>query len=425
MINIVQFAGTYHKNPNWTQVFEKAVDQLDSMGGGTIYVPSGIYFTRSIKLKSNMNLYLEAGAVLEFLDDYENYKVVTTQFQGNLEKMYMPLIFADHAENVAVTGYGTINGNGRRWWKEKEKLEYNRPYLMCFQYCNRVKIENVSLKNSPVWTIHPLYCNDVIIDGVSIQNPYDSPNTDGINPDSSSNVRIANCSIDVGDDCITIKSGTEITPEKEICENISITNCNMHHGHGAIVMGSEMSGGIRNVTVSNCTFQNTDRGIRIKTRRKRGGVIENLTFQNIVMNGVQCPFTFNMYYNDITREEDKALWDKNPYPVDASTPVIKNIMIGNVFVNDATVAAGFLYGLAEQPIQNVIFTNCSIRMSREGEPGMPAMLGDVEPVKAGGFFLRNAKDIVFNNVMICNTIGEPIDEDDLVELRLCECYTSD
>lgn len=419
MINIVQFAGPIYKRQDWTQVFESVVSILEAKGGGTIYVPSGTYCTRSIHLKSNMTLYLEAGAVLEFSDEYENYQAVTSEYEGNLAEMYKPLLFADHAENITVTGYGTLNGNGVRWWEEHKTLKYYRPCLICFQYCKRVKVQYIKLKNSPAWTIHPLYCDDVVIDGVSIQNPFDSPNTDGITPDGSSNIRITNCFIDVGGDCIAMKSGTEFTPDKRSCENISIANCNMLHGHGGIVMGSEMSGGIRNITVFNCTFHNTERGIRIITRRKRGGVMEDLTVQNVMMNHVLCPFTFHMHDHMGTKENDQSIWNKNTYQVSRYTPVIRKIRIGNVFVNHATAAAGFLYGLEEQPIEDIMFTNCSIYMNQEGEAGVPAMLETIEPVRAEGFFLRNVRNIIFNNVSINNTLGKPINKDASVELKTC------
>lgn len=234
---------------------------------------------KSIELKSNITLYLESGATLDFLDEIEKYELINLEFEGILGKMYMPCIYASNSENVSIIGSGIINGNGFRWWNEYKELEYPRPYLVCFSNCNNVKLQGVLLTNSPTWTVHPLCCNNVFIQGITIKNPKDSPNTDGIDPNSCKNVRISDCMIDVGDDCIAIKSGTEDTPRKIACENITITNCNMIHGHGGIVIGSEMSGSVRNISVSNCIFQDTDRGIRLKTRRKRGGSMENLVFK--------------------------------------------------------------------------------------------------------------------------------------------------
>jgi polygalacturonase len=419
-INILEYKDFSSGGKDWTDAFLQAIDCTSARGGGTIFIPSGTYLTRSIQLKSHISLYLDSGAILDFMDDYENYRLVASEYEGPAVTMYMPLIFAEHAEQVAILGSGILNGNGERAWREKAVLPYKRPYLVCFQYCSDVKIEGVTLKNSPLWSIHPLYCNHVNIRGVTIINPPDSPNTDGINPDGCSNVQISDCLIDVGDDCIAIKSGTELTPEKRPCENITITNCNMIHGHGAVVIGSEMSGGVRNVTVSNCVFRDTDRGIRIKTRRRRGGCIEGLSFQNIIMDKVLCPFSFNMYYNCGTNESDRYVWEKVPYPVDEGTPVIRNILISNITVTDASVAAGFMYGLAEQNVENITFSNCSISMDPGGKPGVPDMLKGQEPRKAAGFFIRNARNISFNNVRISNTVGEAIDKDDTAGLVISE-----
>lgn len=406
------------KNGDWTEAFKKAVEILNGQGGGTICVPPGSYCTRSIQLKSNMVLNLEAGALLDFTDDIENYEVISMEFEGIAGTMYKPLIYASGAENVSVIGQGRMNGNGRRWWEESKQFPHKRPYFVCFDHCRHVRLEGITLENSPVWTVNPIYCDDVVIRGIKIKNPADSPNTDGIDPDSSRNIRISDCIIDVGDDCIAIKSGTEDTPEKLPCENITITNCNMLHGHGGVVIGSEMSGGIRNVTISNCVFQETDRGIRLKTRRKRGNAMENMVFENIVMDKVMCPFVFNMYYFCGARGKEKHVWDKAAYPLDETTPAMRDIIISNILVTSATAAAGFMYGLAEQPVENIMMSNCSIRMAADGKPDKPAMMDQLEPMQGHGFFLRNAKNISFNNVRITGTDGEAIDMDDTVDLTI-------
>lgn len=406
------------KEGDWTNVFKKAVETLVSQGGGTLYVPAGCYYTHSIQLKSNITLYLEAGAVLDFTDDIENYEVISMEFEGIAGTMYKPLIYASEEENVSVVGQGRINGNGKRWWEESKNFPHKRPYLVCFDRCKHVRLEGVTLENSPVWTVHPIYCDDVVIHGVKIKNPADSPNTDGIDPDSSKNIRISDCIIDVGDDCIAIKSGTEDTPKKMPCENITITNCNMLHGHGGVVIGSEMSGGVRNITISNCVFQETDRGIRLKTRRKRGSIMENMVFENIVMDKVMCPFVFNMYYYCGAGGKEKHVWDKAAYPLDETTPAIRDIMISNILVTSATAAAGFMYGLAEQPIENIRFSNCSIRMVSDGKPATPAMMAQLEPMQGDGFFLRNVKGICFSNVHITGVKGEVINTDETVDITV-------
>ncbi len=415
-LNIQNFKEFLGEGNDWTESFKKAVCRLEENKGGTLYVPAGLYKTRSIELKSNITLYLESGSTLDFSDEIEKYELIDLEFEGIPTTMYMPCIYASNSENVSITGSGKIEGNGFRWWKELKELAYPRPYLVCFADCNNVKIQGVFLTNSPSWTVHPLCCDNVLIQGITIKNPKDSPNTDGIDPDSCSNVRISDCIIDVGDDCIAIKSGTEDTPRKIACENITITNCNMIHGHGGVVIGSEMSGTVRNISVSNCIFQDTDRGIRLKTRRKRGGAMENLVFENIIMDNVICPFIFNMYYFCGKDGKEKYVWDKEKYSLDETTPLIKDIMINNIIVSNASACAGFIYGLPEQKVENIRFSNCSIKMNQSGEYGIPAMMDNIEPMKKAGFFIRNAKNIRFNNVTFENIDGEEIDTDESSEI---------
>lgn len=415
-INIRELEVLVTEEKGWTDCFRCAVERLRKQGGGTIYVPAGEYETCSIQLFSHINLHLEQGAVIRFQDDRRQYETVEVEFEGIMGRMYMPCIYASDAEDVSVTGQGTIDGQGKRWWKDRKEMEYARPYLICFRRCRHVMIEGVSLVNSPAWTVHPLYCDDVRIHGISIKNPADSPNTDGIDPDCSRNVRISDCIIDVGDDCIAIKAGTEETAHKTPCENIVIANCNMVHGHGGIVMGSEMSGGIRNVAVSNCVFQDTDRGIRLKTRRRRGGSMERLSFQNIIMDRVMCPFVFNMYYYCGQNGKERYVWEKVPYPVDRTTPVIRDILINNITVYGASAAAGFFYGLPESPIERVTISNTTVCMDPEAEGGQPAMMGQMEPMKGEGFYLRYVKGLTMSQVRIENVLENAVNADDTVQV---------
>ncbi len=414
--SIKNYAQYSQSGADWTEAFAKAVADMEQQGGGTLFVPAGRYPTRSIELKSNMTLYLDNGSELFFLDDIEQYELLEGNFEGITRKMYKPCIYMYKAKNVAVKGEGVINGNGRAWWERiwAKTLEEARPCLVYFERCENVKLESVTLTNSPAWTVHPLFSNNVEIRGVTIKNPADSPNTDGIDPDSCTNVRITGCLIDVGDDCIAIKSGVEESLVKEPCENITITNCNMIHGHGGVVIGSEASGSVRNVTVSNCVFQDTDRGIRMKTRRLRGGAMEQMTFSNIIMDRVMCPFVFNMYYYCGKRGKEPWVSDPKPAPVDEGTPVIRNININNITVVSATQCAGVMAGLPERAIENIAFSNCTITLRDDVEPTEPAaMMANLELMKAGGFVIRNAKDIVFENVHMKGVAGETYIIDDV------------
>jgi len=399
----------------WTGAFAAAVDALTAQGGGTLTVPAGRYETAPILLKSNITLHLEAGAEIRFTDDETRFPLVDTEFEGIPGKAYMPCVYALDAHNVRVEGAGTIDGSGGKWWKKYESgtLAHPRPYLICFQSCTDVSMDGVTLQNSPCWTVHPLYCEHVSLLNLIIRNPADSPNTDGIDPDGSANVRIADCLIDVGDDCIAIKSGTEDTPVKHACENIIITGCHMLHGHGGVVIGSEMSGGVKNVLVTGCVFQGTDRGIRLKTRRGRGGSAENLSFSHILMEDVLCPFVFNMYYFCGKDGRLPRVADRNPHPVTAETPTLSDVTITDVTVRGATACAGFLCGLPESPVQRVRIRDCTVVM-RPGSPAVPAMLDGVPPMEAAGLYLRNGTEIDVGGLQIVGQKGAAMDTDESV-----------
>lgn len=412
MVSIINFKEFYQEESGWTKAFEAAIRYLRQENGGMLYVPVGKYETCSIQLYDNINLYLEAGAELLFIQDYEKYQVVDAEFEGKCSKMYMPFIYARDAVNVCISGNGTINGQGDYWWKRIAALECARPYLVYFVNCRRVKVLDVEFLNSPAWTIHPQYCEDVEIKGITIRNPADSPNTDGINPDSSRNVRVADCLIDVGDDCITLKAGTEETPCKIPCENITITNCNMIHGHGGVVVGSEMSGMVRNVAITNCVFQDTDRGVRVKTRRGRGGIMEDIVISNLIMERVLCPFTFNMFYQ--CGAKGVKYKEKVSHAVSVETPVIRNIQIQNVLVKEARAAAGFFYGLPEMPIEDIFISDCRIFMAEDAEVGMPAMLEDIQPMRGKGIYMRFAEGVTLRNIRIYGFQGEAVDRDGTV-----------
>lgn len=198
---------------SWTEAFRRAIDVLRTAGGGRLVVPAGIYPTGPILLYAHIELHLEAGAVLRFLDREDAYPLFSCLYEGKLTARPAPCISAYKADDVSITGFGVLDGQGAAWWEKvrAKTLHNGRPYLLHFEDCTRVTLRDVRLENSPAWTVHPLRCQDVRIEGITIRNPYDAPNTDGINPESCRNVRILNCCVDVGDDCITLKSGTEET----------------------------------------------------------------------------------------------------------------------------------------------------------------------------------------------------------------------
>lgn len=366
-----------------TEAIQQAIDAAASDGGGTVVVPAGEFLTGALFLKSNVELHLSAGAVLKFSDDPKDYPVVHSRWEGVHRKVYASCIYAQNVENISVTGFGTLDGNGKKWWhtfrNEPDNLAYPRPKLMSFHNCHRITVKDIKL----------------------IQ----SPNTDGIDPESCKNVRISNCHIDVGDDCIAIKAGTEDTYERIACENITITNCTMVHGHGGVVLGSEMSGSIRNITISNCIFQETDRGIRLKSRRGRGGIVEDIRVSNIVMDNVMCPFILNLYYFCGPRGKEPYVWEKKAYPIDERTPAFRRIHFSNITARNVHASAGFIYGLAEQFIQEITFDNIDVSMAQDAVPGVPAMMTGIEEMSRQGFYIGFAGKVSFNQMSIENHEG--------------------
>lgn len=408
-----------------TRAIQSAIDACAEWGGGTVYLPAGRYRTGSIFLRNNITLHLDAGAVILGSENPQDYSIIQSRWEGVHQDTYAPLIGGNHLQSIAVTGRGTIDGRGAVWWKAKEEktLAYPRPRLISFSDCNNVLIEGITAINSPSWTINPVHCQNVNIHAVTILNPADSPNTDGIDPDSCRLVRISDCYISVGDDCIAIKSGTEHeAPDRYApCRDITITNCTLERGHGGVVIGSEMSGGVKNVVISNCVFIGTDRGIRIKSRRGRGGTIEDIRVSNLIMDGVLCPFTMNLYYH-IGERGNLNVSDKNPRSVDEGTPRFRRIHFSHITACEVKHAAGFLYGLAEMPLQDISLTDISISISDEADSGYPEMADDIPSMSQAGFFIRNARHIRLEHVEVTGQCGPAIDIDNSTDVEIIPPY---
>lgn len=421
--NITEFGADPSGQLSSTQAINKAVETAHKEGGGVIVVPSGTFLTGAIVLMSNIELHLTPGAVLSFTNDTAEYPVIETRWEGVARKCYMPCIYAESAENIAITGRGTLEGNGKVWWDRQinGELEYPRPTFISPDRCKNLLIDGITILNSPSWTITPTECNIVNISNVQICNPADSPNTDGIDPESCRNVHISNCTIDVGDDCIAVKAGTEGTPQRIPCENITITNCTMLHGHGGVVLGSEMSGSIRNVTISNCVFDGTDRGIRIKTRRERGGAVEDMLVNNVMMRDVICPFVMNMYYFCGPRGKEPFVSDKNALPVNEGTPALRNIRLSNITARNVHAAAGFIYGLPESYIENIDVNNYTVEFAENAIPSKPAMMTGIEDMAYSGFYVGNTRGINFSNIRLFGHKGDAFIEQNVENITKENC----
>jgi polygalacturonase len=438
MINIKDFGAVGDGVADDTKAFTDAIGQAGKNNGSKIIVPAGTYLTGPIRLKSNINLHLEPGASIVFNDNFADWPAIKSRWEGVECYGYSPCIYGENLSNVSITGAGTIDGRGQAWWKEfkrrktsgqkqpvsardKEfaKLNENtdlsdcggggigsfffRPQLIQFNNCSNVLLEGVTVRNSPFWNTHILYCKKVIVKNTTFQNPSDGVNGDGLDIDSCDGVVVLDCTFDVNDDCLCIKSGIgkDGMRVNKPCQNVVVKNCKMLRGHGCIVMGSETAAGIRNIEISDCVFKGNDRGLRIKSRRGRAGTVENITLNNIKMNDVGCPIVMHLYYECGAKpEEIAALSDRNPRPITETTPCIRNIKITNITADNARAAAAFLLGLPERPIENILFENVKITMAKDGKPARPAMAFGIKEMQGQGIVTEFVKDIIQRNVSI-------------------------
>ena len=374
---------------------------LDSLEpeGGTLFFPAGRYLTGSLVLHSHTTVHLEAGAVLCASTDHDLYPVVgEDMIPGYVRGTRRAILFSYGCENLTVCGEGTIEGNGSAWWNSGESDEM-RPRTIQFIGCRNIRIRDIRIQNSPCWTVHPIRSENITVDGITICNPENSANTDGINPESCKNVRISNCCIDVGDDCITIKSGLErdLYQKAAPCENIVVTNCTFVHGHGGVVIGSEMSGGVRNITITNCICQETNIGIRIKTRRRRGGIVEDILVSNVIFDNVISGITANEYYCCGANRNDTELFTNEPRPVDAGTPAIRNVQISGVMMKNVRGCGIFFYGIPESPVENVRINAVDIRAVGDTHGYYAVSCVKLDGSNGDGIYLKNVSRIRIND----------------------------
>lgn len=330
-----------------TAAIQKTVDAASAAGGGIVLVPEGNFLTGPFTLASQINLQLAKGATILITDDIKNYP--------SADERYQDCISVVGAHDIEISGEGAIDGQGKAWWDafRADKAMTHRPYMIKFNKCSRVYVHGVTLTNSPMFHLVPQNCTDVTIQGITIQSPANAPNTDGIDP-SGWNYLITNCTIDDGDDNIAVKPGGNSRSPGD--KNFTITNCTFRHGHGMSI-GSGTDNGIEDLRVSNCTFDSTDAGIRIKTSRGRGGLLQNLTYENLTMTAVKNPIYIIDWYPE--RDAPKDPSTEKAQPVTDRTPINKNIVIRNVTAT-ACATAGIIRGLPEAPVSNVTLSNVTI-----------------------------------------------------------------
>lgn len=341
-----------------TSAIQAAIDDCAKAGGGTVKLSGGVFLSGPIVIKTNTTLDLDKGTTLLGSPDHADYPG-KTEFRAPGTQS---LVSATNAQNIAITGSGTIDGNGESWWAEA-RATHNagvvgavkfRPRLVVFDHCKHVRIEGVTIQNSPSWQVVPYYTDDTVIRNVRILAPQHSPNTDAIDPFSSSNMIIDHVYADVGDDNIAIKSGIINSPgPDDPSRNITITDCEFMHGHG-LSIGSEIAGGANNIHAERIHFKGTDQGIRIKANRDRGNQVYNISFKDITMEDVKTSILISEYYPKVLPEGEVA-----PAPITRLTPFFHDITIENISsVKSGT--AGVIVGLPEAPVKNVVLKNINI-----------------------------------------------------------------
>ena len=442
-----------------TKAINAAIDECNKKGGGVVIVPKGLWLTGPIVLKSNVNLHLEKNAVLQFTSDFAQYPLVAGNWEGLAQMRNQSPISANNATNIAITGFGIIDGNGDAWrmvrkdklnetqWKklissggvlsddkktwypssksfkgsqlknpgeirpEKSAAFYDsikdflRPNLLVLTSCKKILLEGVTFQNSPAWCLHPLMCEDLAVRNVYAKNPPYAQNGDGIDVESCKNVLIEGSTFDVGDDGICIKSGRDEAGRKRgmATENMIVRNCNVYHAHGGFVIGSEMSGGARNLYVSDCTFIGTDVGLRFKTTRGRGGIVEKIYVSNISMKDiVGQAILFDMYYaaqDPVPLAGEKRELPKVEFkPVDESTPQFRDFHISNIVCNGADKAI-FIRGIPEMHVKDVVMENMVIQANK-----------GVDMQEASGITIKNVKIISENT----NPVVDVVNSDNII-----------
>lgn len=490
-VNMGDFGGIGDGIALNTEAFEKAIAKLSDEGGGKLIVPAGVWLTGPIVLKSNINLHLQDRAVILFSPNKDLYPIVETSFEGLDTRRCQSPISGRNLENIAITGSGAIDGNGHYWrplkkqkvsagqWKKaiarggvfkrddywmpsaeylhgdtisdmnvprhfttdeewQTVRDFLRPVMVSLQNCKGVFLQGVIFQNSPAWNVHPLMCENIIIDQVQVRNPSYAQNGDGLDLESCKNAIIVNSSFDVGDDGICIKSGKDDDGRKRArpCENVIVDNCTVFKGHGGFVVGSEMSGGVRNVSVSNCQFLGTDVGLRFKSRRGRGGVVENIYISNISMFDIATePLLFNLYYGGKsaveTLEDGDKVEQKEVLPaVDETTPTFRNIYIDDVVCSCARRAMYF-YGLPEHHIDNINISNVTIYAQLGAELMESSNIKmtniSIYPEQSPAILLKNVSNVQIKGI---NTVADlesvlAVYGDKTTDVELTSAYGSD
>jgi len=401
--------------------------------GGRVLIPAGEYVTGPLFLKSHMTLEIASGAALRLITDRMRFPILPGKipadnpegeillglWEGERQEGFASALTAVDVEDTAIIGEGTVDGRGGEgdWWvRPKEKRVAWRGNLLYTQRCRGLTVQGLTFLNSPSWNLHPTYSEDLDFIDLQIRAPWDSPNTDGFDPESCRRVRLLGTEISVGDDCIAVKSSKIDLGRKykRPCEDLEIAWCAMLDGHGGVTIGSEMAGGVKNVRAHHCFMRGNDRALRIKTRRGRGkdGVIDGILFEKVRMEGVKAPLVVNSLYFCDPDGHSPWVQSREKQPVDETTPRIGQVRFARVEAENCQGCAAYVLGLPEKPMERLILEDCVFRFDPQAEAmQQPAMAEGVESCRRRGLILKNVEEVTLRNVRLEGIEGERVDAD--------------
>lgn len=408
-----------------TETLQRAIDGCPK--GGRVLFPTGVYYTRPLTLKSDITIELKKDAVILGDTVESHYPVlparkvadgkeeVIASWEGAPFDSFQSLIYAYKQKNIRIVGEGYINGNANNstWWATPKGRTVARPRLVFLNKCENIVFHGIKGGNSASWNLHPFFSDNLKFYDIYIKCPADAPNTDGLDPESCDGVDIIGCKFSVGDDCVALKSGKLYMGKtyKTPANRSTLRNNLFCDGHGAIVLGSEMSGGVKNLTVGQCIFKSTDRGLRIKSRRGRGkdGIIDGVCFENIKMINVKTPLVINMYYFCDPDGMTDFVWshDKN-IPVDDGTPYMGKFTFRNIDCVECECMAAWFDGLSELPIKEIKLENVNFSFKDDCQPFFPAMALKVTEHCKEGLYADNVERLVLKNVTIEGVDGDKL-----------------
>lgn len=407
--------------------------------GMRVLVPAGTYRVSSIYLKDDLHLELAKGAVLLAFTEREKFPILPGviptydekdeynlgSWEGNPVDCFSAIVCGLNVKNVVISGEGVIDGNGsfKNWWGPdvKNRTIAWRPRLFFINHCENITLQGITVQNSPSWTIHPYFSDHLKFIDIEIKNPWDSHNTDGLDPESCTDVLVLGALISVGDDCIAVKSGKiyQARKYKTPTSNMIVRQCCMRDGHGSVTIGSEIAGGVKNVHITDCLFLNTDRGLRVKTRRGRGelSVLDDISFENIDMDGVMTPFVVNSFYFCDPDGRTDYVGSRKPLPVDERTPEIGRLTFKNINATNCHVAGTYITGLPEKKIECLTFENVSMCFAEDAKSGVAAMMTSCKEGSRQGMYVAGIKKLILKNVKVEGMVGPAVIAEDVDDLE--------